>query len=329
MRHRPSSQAATVLGASLLIALLVLLPSPAAAHAIDSATLLLKENAAGAFHVEFQSGSPALGAIETKALYPRSCQLKGSTLSCGPAGLSGTLEFPWLAGTLTHLLVNIEWLDGSRMQRVVSPDAPRLSVYDHGAQGWASTWPVLSDYGWLGIEHILGGFDHLCFVLALALLVRDRRLLVATITAFTLAHSITLGLTALGFVRVPIAPVEATIALSIVLVCVECLRTSDSWTRRAPWIVAFAFGLLHGFGFASALLEVGLPETRLPAALLGFNLGVELGQLLVVLSFLGLTAVAARLRLVRPSTKKSLVYVMGSVAAFWSIDRVLAAFGLG
>src|SRR5204863_3481547 len=123
-----------------------------------------------------------------------------------------------------------------------------------------------ADYVRLGVEHILTGYDHLLFVVALTLLVRKRRPLVATITAFTVAHSITLASTVLGLVSVPSAPVEATIALSIVLVCAECLRPGDSLTRRAPWLVAFSFGLLHGMGFASALAEIGLPEKHIPAA---------------------------------------------------------------
>lgn len=318
-----------ILAGWLLPALFLLIPYRAQSHPIDSATLLLEEKAKGEFEVRFQSGSPSLGALQTPAIYPPSCQLAETTLRCRKAGLSGTLEFPWLSGTLTHLIVDIVWLDGSRLQRIVSPDAARLAVYDQGASGWSALRPVLADYGWLGIEHILGGFDHLCFVLALALLVESRRRLIATITAFTLAHSVTLALTALGFLAIPIAPVEAMIALSIVLVCAECVRPGDSWTRRAPWLVAFAFGLLHGFGFASALLEVGLPKARLPAALLGFNLGVELGQLLVVLVFLGLGSLAARSHLLRSWTPKTLVYAMGGVAAFWSIDRVLSVFGAG
>jgi len=137
--------------------------------------------------------------------------------------------------------------------------------------------------------------------------------------------------TALGLFSVPIAPVEAMIALSIVLVCAECLRPEDSLTRRAPWLVALSFGLLHGFGFASALSEIGLPEQHLPLALLSFNLGVELGQVLVVLAFVGLTWFAGRAPLLRALPKdvsaRVLSYAMGSLAAFWSIERVLAALG--
>ena len=146
------------------------------------------------------------------------------------------------------------------------------------------------------------GFDHLLFVVALTLLVRKRRPLVITITAFTVAHSLTLAGTVLGLIAVPAAPVEAAIALSIVLVCGECLRPmdADSLARRAPWLIAFAFGLLHGLGFASALMEIGLPEQHIPAALACFNLGVELGQLVVIAVVLGIRALATRLRFAHP-----------------------------
>lgn len=323
---RARSYVRTLLHA-LLGVLLLFAPARGLAHPIDNATLLIEEKAKGQFQVRFQSGSPALGAIETPAIYPPLCKLESGALSCGPAGLSGKLRFPWLSGSLTRLVVDIEWLDGSHLQRVVSPEIAELSVYDHGATGWAALWPVLTDYGWLGIEHILLGFDHLCFVLALTLLVQGRRRLIATITAFTVAHSLTLGLTTLGLLDVPIAPVEAMIALSIVLVCVECLRPGDSLTRRAPWLVAFTFGLLHGFGFASALLEVGLPRARLPSALLGFNLGVEIGQLFVVLLFSGLGALGSRSRWLRDRVPQGLIYAMGALAAYWSIERTLAVLG--
>jgi hydrogenase/urease accessory protein HupE len=307
--------------------LLLLVPSGASAHPIDSATLVLQESGAGQFRVKFQSGSRALTALDVPAVYPPHCRLDGETLFCGARGLSGTLAFPWLEGALTHLLVVVEWHDGSRLQRVVPPDRAELAIYDHGTTGWAALWPVLSDYGRLGVEHILLGFDHLCFVLALALLVKGRRRLVATITAFTLAHSVTLALSTLGLTNLPIAPVEASIALSIVLVCAEVLQSGDSLTRRWPWLVAFSFGLLHGFGFASALREVGLPGARLPSALLGFNLGVELGQLAVVLAAVEGAALLAHFKLVRPWMPRTAAYLMGSLAAYWSIDRVLAVVG--
>jgi hydrogenase/urease accessory protein HupE len=178
-----------------------------------------------------------------------------------------------------------------------------------------------------GIEHILFGFDHLLFVLALVLIVRDRRVLLWTVTAFTLAHSVTLSLATLGYVDVPGPPVEATIALSILLLTYEIVRARSgepSLTVRWPWLVAFSFGLLHGFGFAGALTDLGLPRGDIPLALFSFNLGVELGQLAFIGIVLGTMAAAGRL-LSAPVTGHVFTvttYTIGGLAAFWSIERV-------
>jgi len=299
------------------------------AHPVDAASLTLTEVERGRFTVRFEAGSGTLQRqlATAPAVFPAACRLERAGLTCGPAGLVGTIEFPWLEGTMTRLMVEIEWLDGARLLRIATAGARTLTVYG-GTDGLASLKPVAFDYARLGVEHILTGFDHLLFVVALTLLVRKRRPLLVTITAFTVAHSLTLAATVLGLVTVPAAPVEATIALSIVLVCAECLRPGDSLTRRAPWLVAFAFGLLHGLGFASALMDIGLPDKHIPAALLCFNVGVELGQLTVIAAVLALRALATRLRLARPPLSRSVVYAMGAVAAFWSLDRVAAVFGL-
>lgn len=293
------------------------------AHTIDQAFLSLEEVSPGRFQYRFQTASQVLADIPEPASFPAPCRLKGSFLECGESGLVGTIAFPWLEGSLTRLVVSIEWHDGSKLLRLVTGSSPELTVYGIPATGIAALWPVLFDYGKLGVEHILGGFDHLFFVIALAFLVRRPAQLVATITAFTLAHSLTLAASALGIVALPTAPVEAMIALSIVLICVECLRPEASLTRRAPWLVAFSFGLLHGLGFASALLDIGLPERHLPSALFGFNVGVECGQLLVIGVFLGLRWLSTRLAWQPRWVPRTLVYAMGSVAAYWSIERVV------
>jgi hydrogenase/urease accessory protein HupE len=313
--------------AAALVALGWCTPREVLAHPVDSASLSLTEVDPGQFLVRFQAGSWALQhQLADPAVFPAPCRLIGPRLDCGASGLAGSIEFPWLEGTLTRLMVDIEWRDGSRLLRVVSASVPSVAVYAGASSGLRALLPLVTDYTWLGIEHILSGFDHLCFVIALTLLVRRRGPLLATITAFTLAHSLTLAATALGVLELPSAPIEVMIALSIVLVCAECLRPADSLTRRAPWLVAFSFGLLHGMGFASALLEIGLPEKHLPSALFSFNLGVELGQLAVIgLAFI-LRSLAARLRWQRPWTTRALVYAMGSLAAFWVIDRVLVVF---
>ena len=311
--------------AALALALVLLAlctPRHAHAHPVDAASLSLSELAPGRFAVRFQAGSQALlRQLTSPAVFPEPCRFDGTTLDCGPSGLVGTIEFPWLEGTLTRLMLDIEWRDGSRVLRVVTASVPSLAVYGGADSGLRALIPLVADYTRLGIEHILTGFDHLCFVLALTLLVRKRRPLLATITAFTLAHSLTLAATALGAIELPSAPVEVMIALSIVLVCAECMSPADSLTRRAPWLVAFSFGLLHGMGFASALLEIGLPEKHLPSALFSFNLGVELGQLAVIALALALRALLVRLRWQRPWMPRALIYAMGSLAAFWVIDR--------
>ena len=168
----------------------------------------------------------------------------------------------------------------------------------------ASAWEVAGIYLTLGVDHILGGVDHLLFVLALLLLVRGSTLLFKTITAFTVAHSLTLALAALGVLNVPGAPVEAVIALSILFLACEIVRTRGGeigLTARYPWVVAFTFGLLHGLGFAGALAEVGLPETAIPLALLFFNVGVEVGQLLFVVAALVVVGLIRRSRFVWPA----------------------------
>ena len=298
---------------------------PAVAHPVDAATLTLNEVEPGRFAMQFQVGSPALRReIGAPAIFPAPCHVEGNFLDCRPAGLAGTIQFPWLEGTMTRLMVDVEWLNGARLLRVVTASARSLTIY--GSTGAASLRPVVLDYIRLGIEHILTGYDHLLFVVALTLLVRRRKTLIATITAFTIAHSLSLASTVLGLVSIPSAPVEATIALSIVLVCGECLRSDDSLTRRAPWLVSFAFGLLHGLGFASALMEIGLPAQHIPAALFCFNVGVELGQLAVIAVVLAARALAQRLRFARPWMGRGFVYAMGAIAAFWSLDRLAAVF---
>ena len=295
------------------------------AHPVDAATLTLVEVQPGRFALQFQVGSPSLRqAIPAPALFPAACRMEGTFLNCGPAGLAGTIQFPWLEGTMTRLMLDIEWLNGARLLRVVTASARALTIY--GSTGTSSPRPVVLDYVRLGFEHILTGYDHLLFVVALTLLVRRRRTLLATITAFTVAHSLSLTATVLGLISIPSAPVEATIALSIVLVCGECLRADDSLTRRAPWLVSFAFGLLHGLGFASALMEIGLPAQHIPLALFCFNVGVELGQLTVIAAVLVVRALAQRARFARPWMARGFVYAMGTVAAFWSLDRLAAVF---
>ena len=258
--------------------------------------------------------------------FPRVERLQGAeikrwTIRTGPQGLEGwEVTVHGLSATMVDVLVRVSLADGRVVSRLLRPDASSF-IFTSKTAG-----PAVGDYFVLGIEHILLGIDHLLFVLALVLIVRRVGLLVKTITAFTVAHSITLALATLGVVYVPSAPVEAIIALSIVFVAAEIIRSKhgrSGLTERAPWIVAFTFGLLHGFGFAGALAQVGLPQNDIPLALLFFNLGVEAGQLAFVGVVLAVIALISRLRLPLPRWAPSLPpYAIGSVAMFWVIERV-------
>jgi hydrogenase/urease accessory protein HupE len=237
------------------------------------------------------------------------------------------IDFPNLATARIDVLVRVERADGSvQLGRVLAIDPHFVVTASPGA------FEVVQTYTMLGIEHILTGFDHLLFVLALVILVKGVRRLIATVTAFTVAHSLTLVAATLGWVHVPGPPVEASIALSIVFVAAEIVHGRQGMkglTEKFPWIVAFTFGLLHGFGFASALNEVGLPQSAIPVALLFFNVGVEIGQLLFIASIFGVMALARQVMTrtaVRPPTWAWRLppYAIGSVAAFWSIHRIAA-----
>ncbi|HKO52928.1 MAG TPA: HupE/UreJ family protein [Polyangiaceae bacterium] len=311
----------------LFLCAALLFATQARAHSFDAATLTLTEVADGKFTVDWQTTAKTLEGLRQPAQYPKSCQQQGALLECGPLGLVGTIDFPWLAGGESNVTVLIDWSNGSRLMRILNGRSPSLTVYGIPASaGLRFLQPIALDYTRLGVEHILTGFDHLMFVLAITLLVRSRKKLIAAITAFTVAHSLTLAGTVLGWLNLPSAAVETTIALSIVLACSECLRPSDSLARRAPWLVTFAFGLLHGMGFASALLETGLPEKHVPSALLFFNVGVELGQLAAIALFIALGSLVTRIDRRPVWTTRAFVYAMGSVAAFWSLERGIAMF---
>jgi hydrogenase/urease accessory protein HupE len=241
-------------------------------------------------------------------------------------GLSDqTIGIDGLSATPVDVLVRLTLLDGTTQTLRATPDAPQVTI-----AATASNWSVAGPYTVLGIEHILLGIDHLLFVFALVLLVKGWRKLVGTITAFTVAHSLTLAAATLGVVHVPGPPVEACIALSIAFVAAEIIRGREGasgLTERAPWVVAFSFGLLHGLGFASALREVGLPQHAIPIALLFFNVGVELGQLAFITVVLGLGHVSRRLPIPTPSWSwRAAPYAIGTVAMFWVIERT-AGFG--
>ena len=248
---------------------------------------------------------------------------------------NGTITIEGLAATRTDVLARIEHTNGSNQTVRLTPSQPEFIV-----TGTAGSAAVVQTYFKLGVVHILLGFDHLLFVLALLFLVQGWRRLVATITAFTLAHSLTLAAATFGWVQVPQAPVEAVIALSIMFVAVEILRRHRGRTgiaTRKPWLVAFIFGLLHGLGFAGALREVGLPDHAIPLALAFFNVGVEAGQLLFVAGVFLLFATVKQLmdRLAvtagrsfwtGASSTRAASYFIATLAAFWLIERTYGFF---
>jgi len=243
-----------------------------------------------------------------------------------PGGLvGGTIAIDGLTGTLTDVLVRLEARDGSTRLARLTPREPRFVVAARPGRA-----EVAATYLRLGVEHILGGVDHMLFLVALLLLVRGTRRLVATVTAFTVAHSLTLAAATLGLVHVRQAPVEAVIALSIAFVAAEIVhdaRGRPGLGAVRPWLVAFAFGLLHGLGFAGALREVGLPERSIPLALLFFNLGVEAGQLLFLACVLPLATLGRRAALRWPALSAQLpAYAIGCVAAWWTLQRIAACF---
>ena len=274
---------------------------------------------------EFPDGTEALTAV--RSTFSRGVTVQRWRIRV-PQGLDGkAIVFSQLSETRIDVLARLVRLDGTVQLERILPVSPTFV-----GKPSPGRLEVVSTYTILGIEHILSGFDHLLFVLALVLLVQGTRRLLVTVTAFTAAHSLTLAGATLGWVQVPGPPVEASIALSIVFVASEIVHTRQgrySVTQRYPWVVAFTFGLLHGFGFAGALAEVGLPQSSIPIALLFFNVGVEIGQLLFVGAVLGVIAVGRRvqqrLRLRQPAWFWRIApYAIGALASFWLVERVAA-----
>jgi hypothetical protein len=242
------------------------------------------------------------------------------------APLAGVrIDIEGLDTTITDVLLRVTFTDGSELTRVLKPADSSITL-----PGAAKPGAPVAEYLSLGFTHIWSGIDHLLYVLGLVLLVRKPRLLLKTITGFTLAHSASLAAASLGFIHVPTAPVEAVIALSILYVAIELLRVrqgQSSLAARAPWLVSMSIGLLHGLGFAGALSEVGLPANAIPQALLLFNVGIELGQI----AFVALVLVLGH-ALVRYAPRQTHalrwvpVYALGSIASFWVLERIHAFF---
>ena len=317
--------------------------APAAAHRLSPAFFGLTETVPNTFDVQWKvSISGGLAAV-LEPRVPDGCsltegvrttviddmRLQHGALSCSD-GLGGkAFTVNGLAQTQTDVLLRIDYLDGTVSNQRLTPDAPTVTILER-----PSAFETVRTYLVYGVEHILLGFDHLLFVLALLLIVQGIGRLVATVTAFTVAHSITLGAATLGFAHVPSAPVEAVIALSILFLASELARQragvnvdAANLTQRFPWVVASSFGLLHGFGFAGALSDVGMPQQDVPLALLFFNIGVELGQLLFIAAVFGF-AWLVRLSAVRVPAiwPRVVAYGVGSIAAFLVVERTIAVF---
>lgn len=326
-------------GLCALVAMLALgwLPQ-ASAHDIGVSQAELVEQEGKRYELSVRTG-PATAPLFATPDLPRHCEFTGNPkgiqvpawkifeFSCAD-GLTAadTIELPWRRD---GIMLNASWLDGSEVKRLFQNEAGMISVNLAELQaGSGSLMSAAGRYTSLGIEHILLGIDHLLFVLALLLIVRGAWMLVKTITAFTVAHSITLGLATLGFIHVPSRPVEAAIALSIVFLCVEIVHARQhkiGLTYRYPWLVAFAFGLLHGLGFAGALSEIGLPQSEIPIALLFFNIGVEVGQLIFVAVVLMLAWLLKQVRLDKNDWARiTPAYIIGTLAMYWLFERINA-----
>jgi hypothetical protein len=267
-------------------------------------------------------GEPTFRQLSDSALHHRIVTVEGASIN------GSVIRFSGLEGTITDVFVRVSRLDGTTYTQVVRPSRPDAVL--RGERPW---YVSSLEYLAVGFHHIILGVDHLLFILGLLIIVQGRLMLLKTITAFTVAHSITLALATLGYANVPTQPLTAAIALSILFLGPEIVRVwrgETSFTIRHPWVVAFAFGLLHGFGFASGLSVTGMPRAELAPALLFFNVGVELGQLGFVALILIVLQSFKKIELRWPRWVELLPgYTVGSLGAYWTIQRVTIMLGVG
>ena len=331
-----------MIGRLLLTLTMVLaanVPGTASGHEIRPGYLELRQTGADTWSVLWKVPAQGEMRLSIRPIFPGNCALASepialqaagayterTTITCKGGLIGRAIGVDGLSTTMTDVLVRSVRADDSVQVVRLTPSAPAF-VFE-AAPGWLE---VARAYTALGVEHILGGIDHLLFVLGLLLIVRNKWVLVKTITAFTVAHSVTLAAATLGWVHVPQPPVEAVIALSILFLASELAKQRHGHAglmERYPWIVAFTFGLLHGFGFAGALREVGLPESDIPLALFTFNVGVELGQLMFVGAvLLAMSALRRVLSRVPAWVRGMPAYGIGTMAAFWWLQRMALMF---
>lgn len=304
----------------------------ARAHLSEVAVLQLNELGNGRYTVVWELEPITPQGDRLEPTFPAHCTYEAPTLDCGTRDLVGELTFANIGSRQSAALFKITSLEGSTRVLTVTPAQPVAKVTPgFDASSWAGMAEIFAAYLNIGIEHILLGIDHLLFVLGLIWIARGRWMLFKTITAFTVAHSVTLGAVTFGWVGVPELFVNALIALSIVFIGVEVLHARagrSTVTLRHPWAVSFGFGLLHGFGFANALIELGLPQDAVPLALLAFNLGVEVGQIAFVLGVLAMAWAYRVMQVHWPDWSRTVpAYAIGGLAAFWFLDRVSLLLG--
>lgn len=323
MGHHASGRVSAARGlvyVALGLSVLIGLVKPALAHDVRPGAVALREVEPDRFALRLTpaddgGATPVLPA----PIWPSGCTHEAEWVTC-EAGLEGTLLIPQLADRRVKLGVFVTWLDGARFTRVL-PEGEHLAEIERpiesGARGDIAGWLRL------GAEHVVFGVDHVLFVWALLLVVGLRRALFGALIGFTAGHSLTLVAVSLGWISPPALVAETVIALSVLLLAVEAAKERPgSWTRERPWVVASLFGLVHGMGFAGSLLRLGLPDEGVLAALLAFNLGVELGQLIVLVPALLVGALAHRMAGPGQGARLALVYAVGASAAFWTIERL-------
>jgi len=321
---------------TIVALLLLFLATTSLADEIRPGYLELKENSQDVFSVIWKIPAKGNRALSLQARLPINCKnstppntksVNGAYIQrwlvvCNGGLVDKTLSISGLKSTSTDVLLRLEFIDGTSQSVLLTPTKETFRI-----PARPGSLQIVITYTWLGITHILLGVDHLLFVFALLLIVNGTRRLLWTITAFTLAHSLTLAGATLGFVNVPQQPVEAIIALSILFLAIEIVRGKQGRKGAAahwPWLVAFIFGLLHGFGFAGALAEVGLPQQAIPLALVFFNVGVELGQVLFVVAVLSLGYFLHKLKHQKllDWSETVTLYAIGGLSSFWVIERI-------